>query len=108
MSQVFVAERTAPWVVHFVLPQDTETLLGRRRAHGDRDFAMRWNVVIGGQPFSKSFLGYTTYKMGLVTREGLLLAIALSALPFVILWVLAKALPPWHEEAALGQAAHGD
>ena len=34
-------------------------------------FAMRWNVVIGGQLFSKSFLGYTTYKMGLVTREGL-------------------------------------
>ena len=25
-------------------------------------FAMRWNVVIGGQLFSKSFLGYTTYK----------------------------------------------
>ena len=27
-------------------------------------FAMRWNVVIGGQLFSKSFLGYTTYKLG--------------------------------------------
>src|SRR6185436_14793323 len=27
-------------------------------------FAMRWNVVIGGQLFSKSLLGYTTYKMG--------------------------------------------
>jgi predicted membrane protein len=36
---------------------------------------MRWNVVIGGQLFSKSFLGYTTYKMGLVAREGLLTAI---------------------------------
>ena len=35
-------------------------------------FAMRWNVVIGGQLFSKSFLGYTTYKMEFVTREGLL------------------------------------
>ena len=40
-------------------------------------FAMRWNVVIGGQLFSKSFLGYTTYKMQFVTREGLLPAIAL-------------------------------
>jgi len=38
--------------------------------------AMRWNVVIGGQLFSKSFLGYTTYKMALVTREGLLVSIA--------------------------------
>ncbi|MCK7574644.1 MAG: hypothetical protein MZV65_01175 [Chromatiales bacterium] len=33
-------------------------------------FAMRWNVVIGGQLFSKSFLGYTTYKMEWATREG--------------------------------------
>src|SRR5262249_53255030 len=35
-------------------------------------FAMRWNVVIGGQLFSKSFLGYTTYKLAFATREGLL------------------------------------
>jgi Ni/Fe-hydrogenase subunit HybB-like protein len=60
-------------------------------------FAMRWNVVIGGQLFSKSFLGYTTYKMGLVTREGLLVAIVLTVLPLVILWVLVKLLPPWPE-----------
>ncbi|MGB9071257.1 MAG: NrfD/PsrC family molybdoenzyme membrane anchor subunit [Terriglobales bacterium] len=60
-------------------------------------FAMRWNVVIGGQLFSKSFLGYTTYKMGLVTREGLLMAIGLTVLPLVILWVLVKLLPPWPE-----------
>ncbi|MGB0036880.1 MAG: NrfD/PsrC family molybdoenzyme membrane anchor subunit, partial [Candidatus Acidiferrales bacterium] len=58
-------------------------------------FAMRWNVVIGGQLFSKSFLGYTTYKMGFATREGLLTAIALLILPFVILLVLVKLLPPW-------------
>ena len=44
-------------------------------------FAMRWNVVIGGQLFSKSFLGYTTYKMSLVTKEGLLMAILLTILP---------------------------
>jgi Ni/Fe-hydrogenase subunit HybB-like protein len=60
-------------------------------------FAMRWNVVIGGQLFSKSFLGYTTYKMGLVTREGLLMAIVLTVMPFIILWVLVKLLPPWPE-----------
>ena len=61
-------------------------------------FAMRWNVVIGGQLFSKSFLGYTTYKMGLITREGLLVAIVLTILPLVILWVLVKLLPPWPEK----------
>jgi Ni/Fe-hydrogenase subunit HybB-like protein len=62
--------------------------------------AMRWNVVIGGQLFSKSFLGYTSYKMELVTREGLLPAIALMILPFIIFLVLIKLLPPWQEEKA--------
>ena len=61
-------------------------------------FAMRWNVVIGGQLFSKSFLGYTTYKMTLVTREGLLVAIGFTFLPLGILWVLVKLLPPWPDE----------
>ena len=63
-------------------------------------FAMRWNIVIGGQLFSKSFLGYTTYKMGLVTREGLLVAIVLTVLPLIILWVLVKLLPPWPEKSS--------
>ncbi|HXJ87101.1 MAG TPA: NrfD/PsrC family molybdoenzyme membrane anchor subunit [Candidatus Binatia bacterium] len=69
-------------------------------------FAMRWNVVIGGQLFSKSFLGYTTYKMEFATREGLLPALLLMALPFAILWALVKLLPPWtDEEAGAGRAA---
>ncbi len=73
-------------------------------------FAMRWNVVIGGQLFSKSFLGYTTYKMGFVAREGLLTAIILTILPFVILWVLVKLLPPWPEkqQVAMSSAASAD
>jgi predicted membrane protein len=62
-------------------------------------FAMRWNVVIGGQLFSKSFLGYTTYKMAFATREGLLPAILLLLLPFPILWALLRLLPPWKEQA---------
>jgi Ni/Fe-hydrogenase subunit HybB-like protein len=74
-------------------------------------FAMRWNVVIGGQLFSKSFLGYTTYKMSFATREGLLTAIVLMLLPFAILWVLVKLLPPWPDArtiSASGAApAHG-
>jgi Ni/Fe-hydrogenase subunit HybB-like protein len=61
-------------------------------------FAMRWNVVIGGQLFSKSFLGYTTYKMDFATREGLLPAILLMILPLAILWALVKLLPPWTGE----------
>jgi Ni/Fe-hydrogenase subunit HybB-like protein len=68
-------------------------------------FAMRWNVVIGGQLFSKSFLGYTTYKMGFVAREGLLTAIALMILPFVVLWVLVKLLPPWPDSSRVASEA---
>ncbi len=64
-------------------------------------FAMRWNVVIGGQLFSKSFLGYTTYKMEFATREGLLPALLVMILPFVILWALVKLLPPWMDEKAV-------
>jgi Ni/Fe-hydrogenase subunit HybB-like protein len=62
-------------------------------------FAMRWNVVIGGQLFSKSFLGYTTYKMEFATREGLLPAIILMVLPFIILAGLIRLLPPWQDPA---------
>ena len=58
-------------------------------------FAMRWNVVIGGQLFSKSFLGYTTYKLAFATREGLLAAVVLMILPFFILAGLVRLLPPW-------------
>jgi len=61
-------------------------------------FAMRWNVVIGGQLFSKSFLGYTTYKLEFATREGLLPSIIILILPFFILWVLVKLLPPWERK----------
>jgi predicted membrane protein len=67
-------------------------------------FAMRWNVVIGGQLFSKSFLGYTTYKLHFAAREGLLPALLLLLLPFGILLVLLRLLPPYahftHEEGA--------
>lgn len=69
-------------------------------------FAMRWNVVIGGQLFSKSFLGYTTYKLAFATREGLLAALVLMILPFVILAGLVRLLPPWAEmERSHGRAA---
>ena len=68
-------------------------------------FAMRWNVVIGGQLFSKSFLGYTTYKMAFATREGLLPALLLLALPFGILAVLIRLLPPWDETAPISSKA---
>ncbi|MCB9377154.1 MAG: polysulfide reductase NrfD [Holophagales bacterium] len=70
-------------------------------------FAMRWNVVIGGQLFSKSFLGYTTYKMGFATREGLLPAILLMLLPLAILWILTRLFPPMDQELSEETGAPG-
>lgn len=60
-------------------------------------FFMRWNVVIGGQLFSKSFRGFTTYKVGLIGQEGGLMALLLVLLPIGILITLLKLLPPWQE-----------
>ncbi len=58
-------------------------------------FSTRWNVVIGGQLFSKSLRGLTVYKVELGGLEGLFTSIGLLILPIVILWVLVKLLPPW-------------
>jgi Ni/Fe-hydrogenase subunit HybB-like protein len=63
-------------------------------------FSIRWNVVIGGQLFSKSLRGLTVYKLELLGIEGLLMAAALLILPFIILWVLVKILPPWPDAEA--------
>jgi len=56
-------------------------------------FSTRWNVVIGGQLFSKSFRGLMAYKMEVMGIEGFLTALVLLALPFVILAVLIRVLP---------------
>jgi Ni/Fe-hydrogenase subunit HybB-like protein len=58
-------------------------------------FSIRWNVVIGGQLFSKSLRGLTTYKVELFGMEGLAMVIFLLCLPLVFLWILIKILPPW-------------
>ncbi len=63
-------------------------------------FSTRWNVVIGGQLFSKSLRGLTVFKMQLGGIEGLFMGIALLILPFVLLWILIKILPPWDQQEA--------
>jgi Ni/Fe-hydrogenase subunit HybB-like protein len=57
-------------------------------------FSMRWNVVIGGQLLSKSFRGLRAgYQPSLFDREGILVAIGLFILPFVLLWIFDRVLP---------------
>jgi len=58
-------------------------------------FFMRWNVVIGGQLFSKSFYGYTDFKIGLIGAEGYLMTFAWLIAPFLILSFLLWLFPPW-------------
>lgn len=63
-------------------------------------FSTRWNVVIGGQLFSKSLRGLTVYKTELFGLEGVLMVCLLLFLPFAILFVLTKLFPPWNDAEA--------
>ena len=58
-------------------------------------FSTRWNVVVGGQLFSKSLRGLTVYKLELFGLEGIMMSSFLLILPLIILYVIAKILPPW-------------
>jgi len=53
-------------------------------------FAMRWNVVMGGQFFSKSLRGVMSYKLEFAGVEGWFMGMILLSLPFIILTVLIK------------------
>ncbi len=60
-------------------------------------FSTRWNVVIGGQLFSKSLRGLTVYKIELMGIEGLFVALIMMILPFVLFYVITRFLPFWGE-----------
>jgi Ni/Fe-hydrogenase subunit HybB-like protein len=61
-------------------------------------FAMRWNVIIGGQLFSKSLRGFTSYTPSFLGKEGILVAIILFSLPFVALYIISLILPIFKDE----------
>jgi Ni/Fe-hydrogenase subunit HybB-like protein len=57
-------------------------------------FSMRWNVVIGGQMFSKSMRGFReTYVPGLFEKEGVLAAVLIFITPFILLVIFERVLP---------------
>ncbi|HKZ51598.1 MAG TPA: NrfD/PsrC family molybdoenzyme membrane anchor subunit [Dehalococcoidia bacterium] len=60
-------------------------------------FAMRWNVVIGGQLLSKSLRGFLSFTPSLGGREGILAAVILLALPLELFAIIIYFLPPWGE-----------
>lgn len=61
-------------------------------------FAMRWNVVIGGQLISRSLRGFLDYNPVILGKEGLLTASALIFLPFLIFAIITFIIPPWEGE----------
>ena len=61
-------------------------------------FAMRWNVVIGGQLFSKSFRGFVEFPLHWLGHEGLLAAAVILVLPLLALWVAGKIVPLWEHD----------
>jgi Ni/Fe-hydrogenase subunit HybB-like protein len=68
-------------------------------------FSMRWNVVIGGQLFSKSFRGLMAYKMEITGIESLVSAVVLLSAPFIVLTILLKVLPPDYMDKEAAQAS---
>jgi len=61
-------------------------------------FAMRWNVVIGGQLFSKSLRGFSDYDLPFLGKEGMLVALILFSLPFITFYICSLILPIFKDE----------
>lgn len=58
-------------------------------------FAMRFNVVIGGQMISKSMAGYAKFHVSFFGEEGVFWVLLLASIPIVILSIMIRVLPPW-------------
>ncbi|MCP4593743.1 MAG: polysulfide reductase NrfD, partial [bacterium] len=69
-------------------------------------FAMRWNVVVGGQIFSKSMRGFRDSPVpGLFEREGIVVAVLIFVLPLVFIALFNRVLPVFEElPSTVGQA----
>jgi predicted membrane protein len=65
-------------------------------------FSMRWNVVVGGQMFSKSMRGFReTYVPGMFEKEGVLAAVVIFAIPFVLLVIFDRLIPTFSRPAVV-------
>ena len=60
---------------------------------------MRWNIVVGGQQFSKSFVGFRGFNPQFMGKEGILTTIGLTLLPFVVLVILYTLFSGTHSKA---------
>ena len=68
---------------------------------------MRYNVVIGGQEIAKTGKGLLAYRPMIFGRESLLAAAGVLVMPLVLLSILVRFLPPWHEQEPIPAIAAG-
>ncbi len=61
-------------------------------------FAMRWNVVIGGQLISKSLRGFTSFSPPVLGLNGIITSAIILILPFLLLGAMTYFVSPWQEE----------
>jgi Ni/Fe-hydrogenase subunit HybB-like protein len=58
---------------------------------------MRYNVVIGGQEISKTGKGLLAFQFEVFGRDGLITAACVLIAPLILLLVMVRVLPPWHD-----------
>ncbi len=58
---------------------------------------MRFNVVIGGQEIAKTGKGLLEFPWEFFGRDGVLAAASVLAAPMVLLSLMVRLLPPWHD-----------
>jgi Ni/Fe-hydrogenase subunit HybB-like protein len=58
---------------------------------------MRYNVVIGGQEISKTGAGLLSFPWVFLGREGVFAAASVLAAPMLLLLVVIRLFPPWHD-----------
>ena len=61
---------------------------------------MRYNVVIGGQEIAKTGKGLLTFQFEFFGRDGILAAASVLVAPLILLSVVVRFLPPWHDPVA--------
>jgi predicted membrane protein len=68
--------------------------------------AMRWNVVIGGQIFSKSLAGFReSYTPGLFEKEGVAAALVIFIIPFIFMGIFNHFLPLYTDTGTGGDGS---
>ena len=70
-------------------------------------FAMRWNVVIGGQIFSKSMRGFReSYQPELFGREGIVVAVLILMTPFIFMTIFNRFIPLYQDDSEESASVH--